>query len=179
MTAEIWKGIAGMEDRYQVSSLGRIKSLAKVWYTQNGGRNSTPDTILKGGQHLSGYKFFNARVDGKYVYVSVHRAVAIAFIPNPENKTQVNHVDCNKENNCVSNLEWTTPGENMKHAHDNNLIFRKTKSGNNKKVLHIQSGTVYDSARKASESIGMNLNSFRARLVGKVKNSTGFIYQLD
>jgi len=63
-----------------------------------------------------GYHHVHLRVNGKTKNKSVHQLVAIAYIPNPENKPQVNHIDNNPENNCVSNLEWCTQSENVKHA---------------------------------------------------------------
>lgn len=68
-----------------------------------------------------GYARVYARVNGKHKGISVHRAVALAFIPNPENKPDVNHKDGQKQNNHVSNLEWMTRGENMRHAKNTGL----------------------------------------------------------
>ena len=97
---EIWKEIASTG--YEVSDLGRIRR---------------GERILAGSYHNDGYTFMT--ISGKQI--PIHRFVANAFIPNPENKPEINHKDGNKKNNCVDNLEWVTRSENQKHAVDNNL----------------------------------------------------------
>lgn len=107
---EVWKDIEGFEGLYQISSLGRLKSFRNI---SNGyilsNKNSKNDYI---SVVLKNHKLKKKR------YVRIHRLVAEAFIPNEDSttKTQVNHIDSNKQNNCVSNLEWVTPSENIKHA---------------------------------------------------------------
>jgi len=104
---EIWKEINGYEGLYEVSNLGRIKSLPK-------GKHRKSEMILTLRKHP--YKFVNLSKDGKANTKSVHRLVAHAFIPNPLNKSTINHIDCNPSNNNVSNLEWVTPLENQMHS---------------------------------------------------------------
>lgn len=96
---------------FSISSCGKIK------------RNSS-GKILKTHRHKNGYEVINIKPNGRGSgkTLKIHRVVATAFIPNPLNKPQVNHKDGNKTNNNVSNLEWATPSENVKHAYDNGLI---------------------------------------------------------
>ena len=109
---EIWKDIEGYEGLYQVSSLGSIRN-KKMNLKQSYDRNKyRVITLCKNG------------IQKKY---RVNRIVAIAFIPNNYNKAQVNHIDGNKENNCVNNLEWVTNKENMDHALKTGLISHSSK----------------------------------------------------
>ena len=90
---EIWKDIEGYEGLYQVSNIGRVKSLRK-------------NIILKSKIERNGYERVNLSVNNIHKDYSIHRMVANAFISNPDNLPQVNHKDENKTNNCVENLEW-------------------------------------------------------------------------
>lgn len=107
---EIWKDIPSYEGKYQISNFGNVKSL-------NYSRKNY-SKLLKLKNHKDGYKIVglsNGKGKGKSFF-SVHRLVAQAFIPNPDNKATVNHIDGNKANNHISNLEWATPQENMIHS---------------------------------------------------------------
>jgi hypothetical protein len=105
---EIWKEIEGYEGLYEVSNLGRVKSLPK------GKHSRKSEMILTLRKHP--YKFVNLCKNGKISTKSVHRLVAIAFISNTLNKPVINHIDCNPANNNVSNLEWATELENQMHS---------------------------------------------------------------
>lgn len=107
--SEIWKPVVGYEDYYQVSSLGRIKSLRRPEV-----RN---DRILKGSIHPEGYNIFKLSRSGSHKSFKGHRLVAKAFIPNPENKPQVNHKNGLRADNRVENLEWVTNSENVRHGY--------------------------------------------------------------
>ena len=103
---EIWKDVVGFEDKYLVSNFGRIYS-------------KITKKILKQNLHVNGYFTLATKIggrNGKAVCFKVHRLVAMAFIPNIENKPLVNHIDGVKTNNNVNNLEWCTAKENTDHA---------------------------------------------------------------
>lgn len=112
MSEEIWKDIKGYEGIYQVSNLGKVKSL-----TRNSLNNSnTKDRLLKQGVTKKGYASVTLCKDKVRRTYRVHRLVAEAFIPNHENKPQVNHIDEDKTNNRDDNLEWMTNKENRNHG---------------------------------------------------------------
>jgi hypothetical protein len=127
---EIWKDIEGYEGKYQVSNLGRVKSIIFVKATGKiREKLLKPIVVNKNKRYV--------RVMGNTV---IHRLVAKAFIPNPENKPQVNHKNGNKEDNRVENLEWATCSENLKHAFRNNL--NSTKKGEESNLATITKDTV-------------------------------------
>lgn len=104
---EIWKDIPGYEGKYQVSNKGRVKSLN---FNRTG-----KEAILKAKNHV-GYPRVILWKGGKRHEICVHRLVAEAFLPNPDNKQFVNHIDGDRRNNNVENLEWCTPQENAIHS---------------------------------------------------------------
>ncbi|WP_053032139.1 NUMOD4 domain-containing protein [Staphylococcus haemolyticus] len=120
MAEEYWKDIKGYEGLYQVSNLGNIKSIDRSI------KRSTSLMKLKNkpiSQYVGnrGYPMVSLCINGKCKRYLVHRIVAIAFLPNPLNKAYVNHIDGNKQNSNLENLEWSTPTENSIHAHKHGL----------------------------------------------------------
>lgn len=113
---EIWKDVKGYEGIYEVSNLGNVKSKDRLIVTSKNIVAKINQRILKKKVTKKGYERLTLSVSGKHKDVGVHRLVAQAFIQNPENKKEVNHIDGNKQNNQISNLEWCTRNENEKHA---------------------------------------------------------------
>ena len=147
---EVWKDIKGYNGDYQVSSIGRVKS-----------KKIKKHKILKPGYRLSNkkktYDFVVLCKNNNCKKHSVHRLVAQAFIPNPENKPQVNHIDFNKKNNNVSNLEWCTISENKLHDIKHNRVddTNRWKSSVKKVMIYNQNEKLYfDSTKLASAYIG-------------------------
>lgn len=116
---EIWKDIIGYEGLYQISNQGNVKS-------------SHSGAIVK-QQVMGGYKYVSLHKEKKLRTHRVHRLVAQAFIPNPESKPQINHINGIKTDNRADNLEWCTQSENMKHAYENGLQIANTEKANEAK----------------------------------------------
>ena len=118
---EIWKIVDGYEN-YQISNNGRVKSIEREVNYWRGGKRIKKEKILKPDVDKDGYlvvTLFDKNIKRKRF--RIHRLVALAFIPNPENKETVNHEDGNKNNNCISNLTWQSNIENQQHAWKNGL----------------------------------------------------------
>ena len=113
---EVWKDISGYEGRYQVSNLGNVRSLDRLVASKNGSFASRKGQTLIQNKRRSGYLCVNLCTHGRSRVVETQRLVALAFIPNPEQLPCVNHVDEDKTNNAVTNLEWCTQAYNVKYG---------------------------------------------------------------
>lgn len=130
----IWMDIEGYESLYQVSDKGEVRSYDRKVNARNGNTAIRKGRLLAQVTKSNGYKAVSLTRDvNDKVQALVHRLVADAFIVNSEDKTQVNHKDGDKTNNCVTNLEWVTPKENTDHAFRTGLRkLARNKSLNNK-----------------------------------------------
>lgn len=142
--------------------------------------------ILKHHLHRDGYPQIILCKDGKHFTKQIHRLVAKTFIKNKNNYPCVNHIDGNKLNNNIFNLEWCSYSQNTKHAISlglikNTLKQRKSasilcKKRNPKKVINIKTGKIYESCKSAAKSIKMDIRYLSRKLLGHRKNDTNFKY---
>ena len=174
---EIWKPVKDYEGLYEISSLGRVKNLNY--------RGTGKEKILKNTEDRKGYSTISLRKNGKRKLLKVHRLVAEAFIPNPESKPCVDHINTIRNDNRVENLRWVTNKEN-----NNNPLtkkkMRETKKGENnpknKPVVQIDPNTnevvnTYCSAREASRQTGVNHGNISQCCNDKRKTTGGFIWK--
>lgn len=126
MEKEIWKDIKGYEGLYQISNLGRVKSLERICFQSPLKKRKINEKIMKFDKSSkAGYIRISLNKDGNKKKYSVHRLVAQTFIPNPHNYPQINHIDENKQNNNINNLEWCTVKYNNNYGSRKGLNFKK------------------------------------------------------
>ena len=161
---DIWKDVPGFIRFYQVSNNGKVKR---------------DDKILK-NQLRVGYPKVTLHANGLIKQIAVHRLVAEVFIPNPENKPEVNHKDGDKTNNHKDNLEWCTSKENHKHASENNLShFNDERNNKAKAVINIKTKEEFVTAKKAYNWYNPDYGYvyFTRKLSGEKNNETPFRYK--
>jgi len=184
---EIWKDIEGYEGIYQVSNCGRIKSLDRFIHnkgSRNGKGYFKNGEIKKQTLNNKGYFMVTFCKSGKVSTKQVSRLVAQAFIPNPYNKPEVDHIDTNPQNNKISNLKWVTSVENNNNEltlkHYSNWQKGKPKF-TSKKVICLNDGKIFDSLSICEANYGLNKGSVYRCCISEYKQTKGyqFIYYSD
>lgn len=149
---EIWKDTNYLN--YQISSLGRLK-------------NSKTNRILLGSKNNKGYWRYDLCVDGKRIVKNAHRLVAEAFLPKEDGKIYVNHIDGNKLNNSVENLEWCTLQENAIHS----VNVLGNEPFNKRRIICLETSVIYDSILACSKALGIK-DSLIVRVLKGQRNHT-------
>ena len=142
---EIWKDIAGYENKYQVSNYGRVRNIY--------GKGK----ILKPWMNDNGYLLVTLSKDGIRKKYRVHRLVAQAFIPNPDNLETVDHIDSNKTNNHIDNLQWLSGIDNTRKAFNDGLhMNHEYENRNYRYVINLTTNNIYRSLAYAEHDTGVN-----------------------
>jgi hypothetical protein len=136
---EQWKAVLGYEGIYEVSDWGAVRGLDRIVKGRTGMPKNQRGKILRQVNASGGYKSVHLSKDGVATLLTVHRLVAKAFIRLPVGNEQVNHKDGRRQNNIISNLEWCTPSENIKHSFASN---GRKPSWKGKPVVEVDKGGV-------------------------------------
>jgi len=178
---EQWKPILGYEGFYEVSDLGRVRSVERIVKSssRNGGQRRRPSKILRQNPKKEGYLAICLSKDGKVKTHLVHRLVAEAFCPKGEGQEQVNHINYNRSDNRAINLEWCTCLENNRHSEERRgHALRKHR----KMLLCLETGEVFDGSYQAAEWVNSqrgytgNLPCMSRRIRGAATNYTKTAY---
>lgn len=161
---EVWKDIEGYEGLYQVSNLGRVHSLYK-------------NLILKGSEDSWGYLQVKLYKNGIKSNKKMHRLVAQAFIPNPENKPEVNHIDEDKTNNKLSNLEWSTAKENSNHGTRTERMAKTRSIPILATNLKTGESKEYYSTKECARQLGLDKSNIAKVLKGRYKQTGGYTFK--
>lgn len=167
---EIWKPIPGYEGYYEASSCGRIRSVER--YTRNrwGGYTHRKAQLMKCRIVANGYAHVKLTKNGQSAEPLVHRLIADSFLPNPTDLPQVNHIDGNKTNNAVSNLERCTESDNQLHSR---RILKRICGKKHKPVICLETGICYETAHHAARDMELNPAGIYYVCEGKNKHTHG------
>lgn len=168
---EIWKDIKGYEKLYQISNKGRIKSLERKTFKADKYGQSLllhKEKILTNNIMKSGYSMITLYKSGKPKSYFIHRLVAQAFIPNPNNYKEINHIDKDRKNNNVNNLEWCT------RAYNNAYSKAKAVNQYNLQGKFIKT---WESAKQAAEENNIYRSNITSCCKGKAKTTGGFMWK--
>ena len=179
---EEWRDFEGYEGYYQISGDGRVRSIDRVVIGADGKTYHYKSRILKQVKARDGYMAVQLFRDSRCKTYKIHRMVALTFIPNPNNKPEVNHIDGDKSNNHASNLEWCTRSENIKHAVDHGLNSPiKAIEATKKKVEQIDSegNTVkrWDTMTDAANEMGVHISNVSSCCHGRLKSTGGYSFR--
>ena len=174
---ENWKDIENYEGLYQVSNLGRIKSLERDVYYSNGTVHHIKEKILVQRIEKNGYQIVSLYKNGKRKDMLAHRLVALAFIPNPANKPQINHKNEVKTDNFVENLEWCTAsynalyGTRIQRCVQNRRSYKLGNHPQAKPVFCVELNKTFDCAKRVEEELGISGSSICQACKGKRKTA--------
>lgn len=176
---ETWKDVKDFEGFYQISNKGNIKSLERQVTGKLGSVRVLPEKLITPTDNGKGYLVVALYKNGKRYFKKIHRLVAEAFIPNPDNKSEVNHIDGNKSNNNYTNLEWSTTKENCRHRQDTGLgnIEAATKAKYRPIIkINLTTGEEkrYDCVKDVAKEFGCKIDAIARVARGERKSYKGY-----
>jgi hypothetical protein len=181
---EIWKDIKGYEGIYQISNLGRVKSLARIYKRGISDSYCQSEKIMAIKDNGKGYKLIILKTNNIQKNYYIHRLVAAAFIDEIPYKMEVNHLDGNKSNNKLSNLEILTRSDNQKHSYS--VLGRKKgafkgmnaggKNGNASALCIIDYGLIFETIIEAANFLNIGYSCLKAQLTGQNKKKYNIQY---
>ncbi len=174
---EIWKDCKHYEGLYEVSTLGRVRSLERYVANSDKSERLVPSRIISQHAGSSGYLQVGLSKNGKTKYELVHRLVALAFVDNPDNLPQVNHKDECKTNNEASNLEWCNRKYNMNYGTVKQRIGAKHKRRINQYDLNSNYIATYNSQQEAARQTGISNVSIFYCCSGRTNQAGGYKWQ--
>ena len=166
---EIWKSIAGYEGIYEVNNFGKVKRLPQIYHNRKFKEKALNICYNPG----TGYEYVSLRKNKHNKNYSVHRLVAQAFIPNPNNYSDVNHKDGNKRNNNVNNLEWCTRSYNLAHAIKIGLVKNQCKICRQVTVKYNEKIIIFDTMKDCAAYFGFKNSWLRNQIR---KHGLTFVY---
>lgn len=172
---EEWRDIAGYEGLYQISNLGRVKSLNRMINGSYGSKKVIKCRMLRPVDNSKGYKCVLLCKDGKKCRTYIHHIVAQAFVANPDKCSEVNHKDEDKSNNRADNLEWCTRRYNVNYGTARERITNNmTGPYKSKQVICVETGIVYASSMEAERKTGASHSNIIKCCLGKQKTTGGY-----
>lgn len=178
-SCELWKDVVGYEGLYMVSSNGRVICVGsdrakRATVSANG-------SLIMSSKENKGYLSVTFTKNNKRTQIQLHRVIAQAFIPNPHNKPQVNHINGVKSDNSIENLEWVTPSENVKHSFKvlGRTIHNKNQTGiYGKAVICIETGIEYVNINEAAKHNNVSASCISNAIKGVQKTSANKTWRL-
>ena len=190
---EVWKPIKDYEQLYEISNTGKVRRKDSILTRSNGRQLPVKGGEMQLRDNGNGYLRVKLCKNNKSRRVLIHRLIAEHFIPQPEGLTVINHIDGNKQNNNISNLEWTTQKENIRHARETGLVdVKKWKNSiaetgrrvikdlhikNSRSVINTDTGEKFISIVEAAKALGVCRMSLGKKLRGQRKNNTSLVFE--
>ena len=171
---EVWKAVPGYEGLYEVSTRGKVRGVKREYVDTLGRHRILPEMLLRCRLDRNGYIRVTLSKDSVGTGWLVHRLVALAFIPNPENKPHINHIDGNKGNPAADNLEWCTASENNTHRC---RVLGYYNGQQKRPVVCTDTGAEYESIHAAAVALDLNAGCILQVCRGRYSHTGGLHFE--